>query len=209
MRTKAKIQNIVFDLGRVLVDFDHRKGCAQVSEVTGIPADILWKRFFDDSLEHQFEAGEVTVEDVMGELAKMAGQNIDQNAVWHAAGNIFEEITGMHQLVRKVKDQVEKVGLLSNTNIIHWKYVVENFPVAGEFDLPILSFEVGCMKPNLEIYQRASEILDITPSETIFVDDLAANIAGARSAGWHGIVFTGHDALIEELKSYGVNITSD
>jgi FMN phosphatase YigB (HAD superfamily) len=205
MRTKSKIQNIIFDLGRVLVDFDHRRGCEQVSSVTGIPADALWRRFFDDALEHHFEAGAVTVDDVIVELAKMAGRPVEPAAIWQAAGDIFKEIEGMHQLVRKVKAQVKFVGLLSNTNIIHWKYVSENFPVAREFHKPILSFEVKSMKPDVQIYHRAAEILGITPSETIFIDDLPANIDGARSAGWHGIVFNGRNALIQELKEFGIN----
>jgi putative hydrolase of the HAD superfamily len=90
------------------------------------------------------------------------------------------------------------VGLLSNMPPAwdaHWRRMVD----PGHFDDVVLSFEVGFRKPGPGIFALALERSGTRPDETVFVDDLAGNCAGARAAGWTAIHFTDTAAAIAEL----------
>ena len=67
------------------------------------------------------------------------------------------------------------------------------------FDDIVISAEVGLMKPNPQIYHLALRRLDLLPAEVLFVDDSAANIAGARTAGLPALHFTDPEAAQREL----------
>jgi putative hydrolase of the HAD superfamily len=205
----VKLDAIFFDLGRVLVHFDHMRGCQQVSAVTGIPAEALWKMFFDDLVEIEYEAGQHSTADILARLRSMATRKFDDGAIWRAAGDIFSAVEGMHELVRQVKAQVPHVGLISNTNEIHWHYVRENFPVAAEFENIVLSYEVQAIKPDRMIFDHAVRGVDAPPERILFIDDLSDNIAGATALGWQGIVFENRTQLMQELKPFGLEFRSE
>lgn len=91
------------------------------------------------------------------------------------------------------------VGLLSNMVPAwdpHWRRMVDP---ATTFDEVVLSFEVGHRKPNREIFEIAARRAGTRPEENVFVDDLAANCAGARAAGWQAIHFTDTTDAIARL----------
>ncbi|OZM79637.1 HAD family phosphatase [Pseudonocardia sp. MH-G8] len=90
------------------------------------------------------------------------------------------------------------VGMLSNMVPAwdtHWRRMVG----PGHFDGVVLSFQVGMRKPSPEIFALALERSGTRPDETVFVDDLAGNCAGARAAGWTAIHFTDTAAAVAEL----------
>jgi putative hydrolase of the HAD superfamily len=67
-----------------------------------------------------------------------------------------------------------------------------------------LSFEVGAVKPEPEIYLRCLSALGVSPEEALFVDDRAVNIEGARALGMHAVLFEGEDALAAEVAGLGL-----
>jgi len=71
---------------------------------------------------------------------------------------------------------------------------------ADAFDHMIVSAEVGVMKPDPRIYRIALEDLAARPGESVFIDDVLANVEAARSAGMAGIHFTQPDKALDELK---------
>jgi putative hydrolase of the HAD superfamily len=90
------------------------------------------------------------------------------------------------------------VGMLSNMVPAwdtHWRRMVD----PRHFDDVVLSFQVGMRKPSPEIFALALERSGTRPDETVFVDDLAGNCAGARAVGWTAIHFTDTTAAVAEL----------
>jgi FMN phosphatase YigB (HAD superfamily) len=49
------------------------------------------------------------------------------------------------------------------------------------------SFKVGAIKPHESIYRAAEARFGLDPASTVFIDDLAANVEGARRRGWSAI----------------------
>jgi putative hydrolase of the HAD superfamily len=68
-------------------------------------------------------------------------------------------------------------------------------PLGDFFSACYVSGELGLLKPDQDIYRHVLRDLGITPAEAVFIDNRAANVAGAESLGIAGHVFTGTDGL--------------
>lgn len=93
------------------------------------------------------------------------------------------------------------VGLLSNMVPAwdaHWRRMVDP---AELFDEVVLSFEVGCRKPEPAIYALAAERAGAAPAECVLVDDLPANCAGAEAAGWRAVHFVDAASAATQISS--------
>jgi epoxide hydrolase-like predicted phosphatase len=91
------------------------------------------------------------------------------------------------------------LGLLSNASDDARAVFRETYPVIDHFDSVTLSCEEGVMKPDPRIYRVALERAGAQPEEAVFVDDVAANIEGARQLGMVGIHFRNSEQAIAEL----------
>ena len=94
-------------------------------------------------------------------------------------------LDGADALVRDAQRNV-KVGCLSNTNPVHWEYNHNRWDILDAFDVRLLSFEMGCVKPDRETFDRVAQRLDCLPSRVLFLDDNAINVEGATAAGFRG-----------------------
>jgi putative hydrolase of the HAD superfamily len=74
------------------------------------------------------------------------------------------------------------------------------------FDALVLSHEVGARKPRPEFFHACQRLAGCGPAECLFIDDLPANVAGARALGWHGIVYANGTDLSRELEKHGVRV---
>ncbi len=93
------------------------------------------------------------------------------------------------------------VGMLSNMPPswdIHWRKMVSP---NGLFDDVILSFQVGCRKPDVEIFQLAAQRADVAPEDCILVDDLSKNCFGAQVARWQAVEFRTANAAGDAVES--------
>jgi putative hydrolase of the HAD superfamily len=113
----------------------------------------------------------------------------------------------MHTLIRALHGRYP-VHLLSNTNDMHVEGLFRDFDVFVCVNTGVYSHEVHASKPHPRIYQIACEKCDIEPSTTFFIDDLAANIEAARSAGFiaHHYHHDRHEALLADIRAAGVEV---
>lgn len=85
--------------------------------------------------------------------------------------------------LRKLQEKGVKIGLISNADMIdskHW----DKSPLAEFFDVAIFSHNVGILKPELEIYRLAMNMLNMKPEESIFIGDGGSDeLYGAKSIG--------------------------
>jgi HAD superfamily hydrolase (TIGR01549 family) len=95
--------------------------------------------------------------------------------------------------------QTYKLGLISNGSI-HTRERLIREKLIDYFDAVIISAEVGFIKPNKEIYEKALESLEVLPDEVLYTDDNPKNIVGAERLGIPSVLFTDLDAFITELK---------
>ena len=103
---------------------------------------------------------------------------------------ILEQLTGRVRL-----------GLLSNAGPSLREGISPLLPL---FDDVVISAEVGCRKPDPEIYQLALGRLGVEAEETLFIDDFAHNVAAARKLGIRAHRFRSPGRLIEALARHGL-----
>jgi len=95
------------------------------------------------------------------------------------------------------------VLLFSNTNAEHWDFLVRlSAGRLGRFEA-YLSHEIGQVKPDAEAFLDVARRAGIEPQRCLFIDDIAANIDGARAVGFEALLFTGQEALEAYLASDG------
>ncbi len=73
-------------------------------------------------------------------------------------------------------------------------------PLPAHFDVVVISYEVGCAKPDPEIFQITLDRLGVAPGQALFVDDRVENIDGARRLGIDTLHFTGANPMGELRK---------
>ena len=198
----AEIDVVLFDLGGVLFDFG---GVEPMKSLSGIADDEdLWRRWLACRWVRSFERGGCTPEDfAVGvvtdwRLAITPNEFLDAFRSW-----VKGPLDGADALVRDAQRNV-KVGCLSNTNPVHWEYNHNRWAILDAFDVRLLSFEMGCVKPDRETFDRAAQRLDCLPSRVLFLDDNAINVEGATAAGFRAARTVGVRAARHELASIGI-----
>jgi putative hydrolase of the HAD superfamily len=147
--------------------------------------------------------GKMTKRSFYGTVARDLGFDgpYDEFAdIWAA---IFTPIAPMIALAESLRDRLPRL-LLSNTNIIHMEYIYRHFPFVAEFDQQVLSYEVGLLKPDASIYRHTIEKSGLTAARMLFIDDLPANVEGARTVGLQAILHVDFDQTRAELTKLGV-----
>lgn len=92
-----------------------------------------------------------------------------------------------------------KTALLSNVSAVIWNYYTPE-TLNKLFDVQVLSYQEGMMKPDHRIYQLTCNRLGVQPGECVFTDDNEANVVAARGVGMYGIVFTNNKSYFRELQ---------
>ncbi|MBE5760292.1 MAG: HAD family phosphatase [Clostridiales bacterium] len=191
------MKNIVFDCGQVLVHFDpaYMVGL-YVSDQKD--AKLLEEVLFDRLYWDRLDAGTITDE----ELMEAAKKRIPE-ALWEVAEKIYynwiynlPEMEGMRELIEHIKGTYGvSTYLLSNISHYFADHAHE-LPILGLMDHSVYSSRCGFVKPDPGIYRYLCETYGLKPEETMFIDDRADNIEGARKAGLYGYVFDGDTAKL-------------
>jgi putative hydrolase of the HAD superfamily len=197
---------LYFDLGNVLLYFDHRRAARQMAEVAGVPAELVWDVVFASGLEHRYEAGELSTQEFFEIFCDKTGSRPAYDALAAAAGDIFEVNAPLVELLSKLSAAGHRLGLLSNTCELHWNHFGSGRypPIPAAFHSVVLSFRAKAMKPDARIYALAAEMAGVAPSEIFFVDDMPGHVASARAFGFDAVQFTSPEALAAELTARGL-----
>lgn len=197
------ISAIVFDLGNVLLPFDWRRAAGAFCARARCSHRQLQDYFLTTPFVQRFESGEMTGPEFYQRLVadfSFAGTYDEFCLVW---SDIFTADDAMLALTARLKGQLPRY-LLSNTNEIHYRFILERFPGVADLDGHALSYEIGAMKPDRRIYEAAAAKFRLDPAATVFIDDIPANVEGARAAGWQGIVHQSARRTRAELTKLGV-----
>lgn len=203
---ESKIKAVVFDLGRVLVDFDHRLAAEKIAKLTRKTPQQIFDLFFDSSLIQSFEQGKISPEVFFASVSQMLGLNIEFEQfllIWNQIFSFSDDNKAVYALGRRLKNNY-RLALLSNINVLHFDHLKLNFPVFDIFHDIFLSCELGCIKPDPEIYLKVISALGVSPEEIFYVDDRPELIAQALKLGIRGFVFKGAAQLKIDLDSCGV-----
>jgi glucose-1-phosphatase len=200
MKSPRMIRTVLFDMGNVLLHFSHERMYRQMAEVCGLLPEKIREIIADGDLLTAYESGWVSEQEFHGRFEEAAGRRIDFDRLAAAACDIFWANDEMLPIVESLRRQGTRLVLMSNTNRAHFQFVRERFPVLGQLDHWVLSYEVGAMKPRPEIYQAALAAIDCRPEECLYTDDIPAYIEAARAFGLQAEVFTTASAFAAHLE---------
>lgn len=199
------IEFVYFDLGNVLLHFDHRRAARQMANVAGISEAEAWEAVFGDDRHLVYERGDESTLAFFEAFCERTNSRPDIDALMHAASDIFERNESMISLVEEVRAKSSRTGVLSNTNDAHWRFVLDNHSFAHDlFDVHALSFELRELKPARRIYDEAARLAGVAAESIFFIDDRAENIEGARQAGYNACVYTTTEEVAATMRDAGL-----
>lgn len=201
-----KITTVVFDLGGVLIDWNPR---------------YLYRELFDDEKEMEWFLENIctsewnSMQDAgrsFGEAtADLLEKHPEHEQMIRAYYDRWEDMLAgpIHdtvELLREVRDSPYRLYALTN-----WS--AESFPVARErydflswFEGIVVSGDICMKKPDPEIFEHLTEVFDIEPRQTVFIDDVPANVHAAEEAGFRAIRFQDPKQLRADLKAMGIEL---
>ncbi len=202
------IKAVIFDLGNVLIDFDHTIAAKKISMFADKTPQEIFNLFFDSGLTALFEEGKIAPLNFFSEVKKMLNLELEYNQflpIWNEIFFLTEKNQAVYNLAKILKDHY-KIALLSNINVLHFEYLKKNFSVFDVFHNIVTSFEVGYRKPDPLIYKKTLDLLKATPQNTFYTDDMAELTEKACRLGIRGFVFRGIEQLKIDLLDSGINI---
>ncbi len=189
------IKLFVFDLGNVILPFEHRQIAVKLHETSLVkdrftPDDIFRYLFdHDKGFVNAYEEGRISSKDFFKKLKERYKLELEPGEFREIWNDIFEEDPAVSEIILYLKQKGYPIFLLSNTNELHFSYVMERYPIIHYLDEWILSFEVGAKKPQEKIYDMIFERKSLERHEVLYIDDIPDYIKAAAGYGIPGIVF--------------------
>jgi putative hydrolase of the HAD superfamily len=199
------IKLFVFDLGNVILPFDHRQIAAKLhrsirDKTLFTPDDIFTFMFGDDEgLINIYETGQISSEEFFGRLKERYKLDMTFDGFRDIWNPIFWENPEVNDAIMYLKSESYPVFLLSNTNELHFSYIIERYPIVHVMDEWILSFEAGVKKPDKRIYDMIFEKMDVDNNDVFYIDDIEQYVKAAKGFGIQGMVFKEAGQLREEI----------
>ena len=197
------IKNLVFDLGNVLIEWNSEK-ILTYFEPEKERRQVLRQAIFESGVWHQTDKGELSLKEACEEVLTQL------DASYHSAiKNIFYHwyevvyvYSDLQERIRLWVAQDYRIYILSTTCEIF--YHIEKaglLPIYPLLSGYILSSEVGVVKPEAEIYQKLLKKYNLNPVESVFIDDIQANLDTAAELGFETILSTSETENIRALET--------
>ena len=196
------IKNLVFDLGNVLIEWNSEK-ILTYFEPEKERRQVLRQAIFESGVWHQTDKGELSLKEACEEVLTQL------DASYHSAiKNIFYHwyevvyvYSDLQERIRLWVAQDYRIYILSTTCEIF--YHIEKaglLPIYPLLSGYILSSEVGVVKPEAEIYQKLLKKYNLNPVESVFIDDIQANLDTAAELGFETILSTSETENISAME---------
>jgi len=205
----SPIEVIFFDLGNVILPFNHYQIAEKLSRLAQRkefqdPQKIFSYLFdFQEGIINDFDVGKVTPPIFFQSIKKTLDLSISFEEFTPIWNDIFTEDREVSRIILSLKGRW-RLGLLSNTDPLHFHYILSKFPVVSAFNKWILSYEVGFKKPAVEIFEKAIAWASVKPSKILFIDDMKTHVDVAMALGMQGIHFISADQFKDALYKKGV-----
>jgi len=184
------MKKYIFDIGGVLLNFNINKLTDSIAKNKRCePTNI--RNLFKMDLIYKVETGKMKCSDFYINHIK---SNIPEMSYeeWIEAwmDNYSINLTGM-KLLEKLKKKGNKVYILSNLAEYNKIAIEKKFPDFFSLcERNFFSYELGLFKPDINIFNEVSRIINEKPENCVFLDDMEENVSGARNAGMIGIHFS-------------------
>jgi len=202
------VKHVVFDIGKVLIHYDPHIPFRQI-----IPDDDRRAFFLSEVCSHEWnleqDRGRPWPEaeaEAIGRHPEMAEEICAFRRNWHRM--VPHAYEGSVAILRGLIAAGTDVTLLTNFASDTFRQAQAKFPFLTETRGVTVSGDVALIKPDRAIYDHHAARFDLDPARTVFIDDSAPNVDGARRAGWQAIHFTDSERLGQELVALGLPVPS-
>ena len=205
--------NLVFDFGAVVFTWKPRELVAAhfpqraVDETT---AGSLAHAIFGHADWHSFDRGALSIGSVVARTAeRLALDPVVLGELMASISDHLAPIAATRDLLAQLHSlRRQQPGLrlyyLSNMPVPYARGLEQRHAFLQWFDGGIFSGDVLHIKPDPAIYQLLQDRYALEPEQTVFIDDLQANVSAANALGWHGILFESPQQLESRLKAMGL-----
>jgi HAD superfamily hydrolase (TIGR01549 family) len=196
---------IVFDFGNVIGFFDHRRAAKQLAAYGDGGADVIQSFLFNGRLEDDYERGaidSVAFRALVRERCRLACDDTQFDAAY---ADMFWPNPETCDLLPRLRERY-RLLLLSNTTELHSRWFRRQFEeYLAHFHGLVLSHEIRARKPERRVYEHCVALAGCAASECLFVDDIAANVEGARACGLQGLVYWPGGEFVRRLSELGIH----
>jgi glucose-1-phosphatase len=193
---------VLCDFGNVLAFFDHSKAARQLAALARprIEAQRVFDRVFSTPLEERYDSGQMSTADFIGSLRAELGLQATDEEIARAWNDIYAPNEAMFEVMAALESTGVRLLLASNTNELHHGWFRPLFAKTLDlFDEEVLSFRVGCRKPDRRFYDACLDAAGVPMSECLYIDDREDLLAAADAIGIRGFRYRpGAEAVIRD-----------
>jgi 2-haloacid dehalogenase len=199
-----QIDHIVFDVGKVLINYD-----TDIPYRTLIPDEAERRHFLSEICSPQWNVEQDrgrSWEDAEAELITLHPDKSHLIRAFrqHWQHMVGPEIDGTVALLRRFVAEGRDVTLLTNFASDTFRESQQRWPFLEETRGATVSGDVKLIKPDPAIYHHHTKAFGLDPSRTLFIDDSLPNVLAAHSCGWHAVQFVDVPSLERELAGFGL-----
>lgn len=199
---------IVFDLGKVIFDYDVNiisKKLSEYSTEKNLFEDMDVFMFSNKDLFMKYEKGQISSVAFYNKLVDLASLKILSfekfTDIWN---DIFTPIDDVVELINSLSKKYE-LAILSNTNDLHFDYLYKKYSnFFTNFKKLHLSYLMNSRKPDTDIYLQVIKYHNLKPENIFFTDDNQENIDIAKEIGIKAYKFENITKLRQNLKDFGI-----
>lgn len=202
---RVPVKNLIFDLGGVILDLSVDDTLLSFARLAGLTSEKVLALFYSSPGFNEYEKGKMSDTDFrnfLRDIYKLRASDKEIDTCWNAM------LLGIPLVKLKLLQQLKakyQVLLLSNTNNIHLHYINTTMlpGITGETSLDIYfhkayySHRMLKRKPDADIFEQVLDENGLVPEQTLFLDDNALNIQGARAVGIQTLHVTSPDIILD------------
>jgi putative hydrolase of the HAD superfamily len=204
---------VLFDLDGVLADYDRPARCAALARAAGgvDEAAVFEAMFGADGLEHASDRGDIGLRGSLEGLRERHGWTVGASDFLDARRVSTRLRPDMLDLCRTLAAQARIAVFTNNGDWVgeHLRLIAPELPEIFS-EAIVCSGQLKQSKPEPAAFRAClARLGDAAPEHTLFVDDNAGNVSGARAAGLDAIVFTHLHPLRHALRARGFALDGD
>lgn len=197
------IKTILCDLGNVIINLHNDIKIKNLKKFSSKSEKFIEKFLINSKARKDFEKGKISAIQLYKNLKDNLKLRLDFKQFKKVWCSYFSRREEMEKLLRKLKKNY-KLVLLSNTDEIHFSNIRKKYKILDIFDGFVLSYKVGCTKPNPLIYLHAIKKAKTFPNKIVYIDDIPGFVRAAKLFGIKSIQYTTFSKLKEDFKKLNI-----
>ena len=197
----ANISCVLFDLGGVIVNWHNSWLIQDVSDEFQLQKEKLSKEYYKNL--PKIATGKINEKELWNIIGKELKSKKLMNLNESLLNRIFQKHCSLNNsMINLSKELSQKgitVGILSNTEPASYS-AIEKLTSLDHFEYKFLSYNIGYLKPNQEIYRHVIDNVPFLKEELFFIDDLKTNVESARVEGIDSVQYTDYNELLKECQ---------